>query len=223
MIYRVDNGYFITDNNQWGASIYAYLSQYLDGLSYDTETYKIDFWGIFKIRVTRDGSTTRLYMTTSDGSEVSLGGANDVTTWVNWTFTLVKTDNFLYFRMQHPWNNGGCYELVWANDGANYVGGNATGSIGLTFYDSAIYKMPSTQSPYYPVKLLNFTTVSSKLAFSEIAIAITEGNQSFMLQDLCSCSNISKGSVVTIQGDNYVALDTNTLIMLDPVVEENNG
>lgn len=225
MIYRVDYGRFITDGIQWGQSIYNYLNQYIDGLTYEADTYKVNFWDLFKIRVSRTGSTTSMYITFPNGSEVNIGGANDISWGENWYFTLAKTDNFMHLRMQHIYNNPPIVNIFWSKDdkGNNY-GGGVMGPNQI-FYNDLIYKLDNTtstiSSTYSPVRLLNFTAASYKLAFSEIAIASTSGDQSFIIQDLCSCSAMARGATVTIQGDNYVALDTNTLLLLEPEPEPN--
>ena len=219
MIYRVDHGRFITDGAQWGESIYNYLNQYIDGLTYETETYKVNFWDLFKIRVTRNGSTTSMYITFPNGSEVAAGGANDIAWDADWYFILAKTDNFMHLRMQHPSSGHFIVNIFWSKDdeGNNYGGGVAGPN--PTFYNDIIYKLDNTTSSasptYSPTRLLNFTTASYKLAFSEIAVISTAGDQSFIIHDLCSCSAMTRGATVTIQGDNYVALDTNTLLLLE--------
>ena len=224
MIYRVDYGRFINDGAQWGQSIYNYLKQYIDGLTYEADTYKVNFWDLFKIRVSRTGNSTIMYITFPNGSEVNIGGADDISWQEPWYFTLAKTNNFMHPRMQHSYNIP-IANIFWSKDdkGNNY-GGGAMGNTS-TFYNDLIYKLDNTtsatSSTYSPVRLLNFTAASYKLAFSEIAIASTSGDQSFIIQDLCSCSAMARGATVTIQGDNYVTLDTNTLLLLEPEPEPN--
>ena len=221
MIYRTDYGKFITSRFNWGESIYNYLNQFITGLTYDSETNTVDFWGKFKIRITEFQGVHTLYFTPTNGIELGLGSCSDVAWSANWYATLVKTDNFFFFSMKHEYNNPPTFNIFWAKDknDIEYAGGIFVGN--AKFYNSQIYKLDgstiSTSPAYYPVKFLDFTAPSFKLAFSDIAIAATSGNQSFIIPDLCSCSTVTKGDNLTIQGDNYAAIDTNTLVKLDPV------
>lgn len=224
MIYRVDEQWEPTflRGTRWADCAYDYLSQYVDGLIHEENTEFIDFWGRFTIRITTD-RYSRLYLVAPNGTQIPLGTEQDMNPNRAWRFTLIKSDNFMFFSMNRDY--GGNITLIWMvdEDNRDYFGG---GGYNHTFnttelYNSAVvaYDVLDTTSPFYFTKPLPFVPPQNKVGFLDNYFITNNISKSVAIKDLYSCTSVVYRSTLTVLGHNFLAVDTNTLINSDDTAQ----
>ena len=78
-----------------------------------------------------------------------------------------------------------------------------------------MYDLEDTANPYAFTKMFNFAAPPGKIAIAQMQSFEKSGNFGGWTTDLYSCSTVPLFSTVSIMGDTFLALDTNTLIRLD--------
>ena len=78
-----------------------------------------------------------------------------------------------------------------------------------------LYDFENTASPYAFAKMFNFTAPPGKIAIAQMQPFTKDSNFGFWTTDLYSCSAVPLFSSVSIMGDTFLAVDTNTLIKMD--------
>jgi hypothetical protein len=77
-----------------------------------------------------------------------------------------------------------------------------------------VYNKANILVAYNFIRTLNFTAPPNQVAYLDMS-PISSGNDSVFLSAWKSCSTTALRSTVTINGNNYFALDTNTLVPID--------
>lgn len=216
MIYRVDStaqgANLLPYGTNWCDNIYAYLSQYITGLSHEMGTTKIDF-GDFTLDILNQRYTHFVVETENNSKEIASVDLNTSRTWI---FTLIKTEKFMYFKVNRDWGNH--LTIFWLiEDNKHYVGAECGGEGSTSsIYNAVIANISDLQGNNYNfVKILNISVPVNTIAVSDKAPLTDNVMSCIFCTDLLSCSNITSGTVITMKGHNYLALDTNTLIQLD--------
>lgn len=227
MIYRVDtysNGESCYPTPDYIADCsYKYLSQFLDGLTHTEHSTDIDFWGLFTLTIPNSRFMQNMSITPTGGSACSFGDPSDARIEYNRPVrhTILYDTNFLYYSFRDR-DRGGLFNLIWFRDsktGKQYAGGNnkwgswTTGELYKT--GAVLYDFEDTASPYTFAKMFNFTAPPGKIAIAQMQPFTKGGDFGFWTTDLYSCSTVPLFSTVSIMGDTFLALDTNTLIKLD--------
>lgn len=224
MIYRVDTYAYPDplwpDNDYMANYAYNYLSQYIEGLTHTTNSTDIDFWGLFTLTIPNSAYSTGMSITLSGGSPISFGEGTRTAHNRPMRYTLVyDEDKFFYFSMRDR-DYGGLFTLVWFVDdnGKGYVGGTndsgnwTTGNLYGT--GTVIYDMEDPTRSYHFAQMFNFTAPPGKIAIAQAQPLYKEGDISSLYTYLYTCSTVPYRSSISIMGDNFLAIDTNTLIRI---------
>ena len=222
MIYRVDQSTSLTPyGDHWCDNAYAYLSNYLDIFTHEMGTTDMGVNGLFTFRI-----STRQYPSLSlilnDGTVVHIAGGGDMNANRPFRFTLISSENFFFFSMNRDY--GGHLVITWCRDssGKYYVGGagdmHTLDTTELYKTDGSmftLYDITDTTSYYTFKQLFNFKAPPGKIALARFQPLSTVGNLTIVAEDLYTCSTVPYRSTVSIMGDTFLAVDTNTLIKLD--------
>lgn len=202
---------------------YNFLSAYIPNISHEAHSPNIDFQGKFTmvIPVTFDSPHwfyhTGISLPTGEFIDFGEPGSR----W-NWNrperYLLVYSDDFLYCSLRER-DSGGGFTFIWcATPQGEFVGGTNLahnwGTTELYATDMKLYNKDNILVSYNFIRTLNFTAPPNQVAYLDMS-PISSGNDSVFLSALKSCSTTALRSTVTINGNNYFALDTNTLIPID--------
>ena len=225
MIYRVDT--YVVDqpgwlNNEYIADyVYNYLNPYVEGLSHETlHSTTIGFWDSFTLNIPNSGYTTGMSLSIPDGTSVTFTGTGRTAYNRPIRHTLFYDEGkFLYYSLRDR-DYGGMFTLIWIKNesGADFVGVNnhIAGWTSNDLYgsDMEIYALDNLASKYSMPQMFNFTAPPGKIAIAQMQPVIVESALSFFYTYLYTCSTVSFRSSVSIMGDNFLALNTNTLVRL---------
>lgn len=224
MIYRVDT--YVVDqpgwlNNEYVADyVYNYLSQYVQGLSHATlHSTTIDFWGLFTLNIPNSGNTSGMSLSVPSGASVAFTGAGR--TGYNRPIRHVlfyDEDKFLYYSLRDR-DYGGMFTLIWLKDGdSDYVGVNNHNAYWTTndLYgtDMEIYSLDDLTTKYAMPQMFNFQAPPGKIALAQMQPLIVDGVDTIFYTYLYTSSTVPIHSSVSIMGDNFLAINTNTLIRM---------
>lgn len=209
MIYRVDTTTKINDN--WMLSIYTYLSEYMEGVTYDANTSTITFFDRFSYYMS--GQT--LYL--KYGSRViEIGGRWDKSGGYI-TYTFILSDNHMYLNCT-PNSGDGRMSFTYLKDAQdNYYASASEYRGGLPLvYDYTYYNtsIESSIEGYTLPKAINCTSPTGKILYSNKAIINHSNSITTVIPNVYSCSNVTRFSTITIAGVNYFAIDTNNLVLM---------
>lgn len=208
MIYRIDT----IANSGWIQTLYNYLSNYIEGLSYDSGTDTLTFFNKFSYYITSNHIHLKY-----ESLDVDLGGGWDIGGG-SISFTFILTDNFMYLN-GIPNGGDGRITISYLKDAQeNYYasGADYRGSL-KSIYDLIYYNTSesSTAENYTMPKAINCNSSVGKIYYSNRAIIIHGSSITTVIPNICSCSNVTRFSTVTINGSNYFAIDTNNLVLVD--------
>lgn len=224
MIYRVDT-YEVDQpgwlNNDYIADYaYNYLSQYISGLSHETlHGTDIDFWGLFTLEIPNSSYTGGMRMSVPDGSSATFTGNSRTGHNRPIRHTLIYDEGkFLYYSLRDR-DYGGMFTLIWIKgETSDFVGvnnHNATWtSNDLYGTDMEIYSLADLTAKYSMPQMFNFFAPPGKLVIAQMQPIGIDGVSSFFYTYLYTCSTVPFRSSVSIMGDNFLALNTNTLVRL---------
>ena len=210
MIYRSDT--ITRPSGTWPEIIYTYLSNFLDGLTFDENNQEVTFFNKFSFSVSTSES---FYLNYLDRT-VSLYTGWD-TAGSPMTFTLILNDNLLLLNME-PYGHDGRVAIGYVKDGQGnyYVGGAIFRGTVYSIYDFNYYNTSSSVGEYYTFpRVLNYTSTPGKILYSNKAVINNSNASTIVIPNVYSCSNVTRFSTVTILGDNYFAIDTNNLFLID--------
>lgn len=224
MIYRVDT--YVVDQPGWLNSdyvadyVYNYLSQYIQGLSHETlHSTTIDFWGLFTLNIPNSASTSGMSLSVPSGASVAFTGTGR--TGHNRPIRHVlfyDEGKFLYYSLRDR-DYGGMFTLIWLKEeDSDYVGVNNHNAYWTTndLYgaDMEIYSLNDLTTIYAMPQMFNFQAPPGKIAISQMQPLIVDGTDSVFYTYLYTSSTVPFQSSVSIMGDNFLAINTNTLIRL---------
>lgn len=209
MIYRHDNFPYGNLPEQ----IYNYLSNFISDLEYDSGTGTITFFGEFSFKTPPNAGWPDLVLywgsnTVSWGGGISMGGEKNV--------YFLFDENFMQLKIAYT--NGRWIMLSYfkSEDGKYYVGGNCSGNVEYSLYDTSYYDVQDPiVTAYKFAKVLNFAAAPGKIVYAEQAPVAHNDSDAFFMDTVYCCSTVPTRSTVSIGNDNYIAIDTNNIVMLD--------
>ena len=210
MIYRVDTTTKI--NNNWMLSIYTYLSEYMEGVTYDTDTSTITFFDKFSFYLRNEQQT--LYL--KYGTRVIEIGGKWNKSGGTITYTFILSDNHMYLNCV-PNSGAGRIAITYVKDaqGIYYAGGleyrgDLPSIYGFTYYNTSV---ESSMEGYTLPIAINCASPTGKIFYSNKAIINHSNVSTVLIPNVYSCSNVTRFATVTIAGANYFAIDTNNLVL----------
>ena len=208
MIYRVDT----VTHNGWMQTIYNYLSEYMENLSYNADTNTITFFNRFSFYMT--GQT--LFLKYGE-HVIEIGGSWNIT-GSTITFTFILSDNFMYLNGV-PNSGDGRIAIAYMKDAQDnyYVGGadyrgDLISIYNITYYNTSVVSFGEN---YTLPKAINCTSPTGKIFYSNTAIINHNNAITTVIPNVYSCSNVTRFATVTIAGANYFAIDTNNLVLME--------
>lgn len=222
MIYRVDT--YQVDQSGWlftdyiADYVYQYLNQYVQGLSHETlHSTTIDFWGLFTLNIPNDGRTTGMSLSVPSGASVTFTGTGRTAHNRPLRHVLLYDEGkFLYYSLRDQ-TYGGMFTLIWLKgEDSDYVGVNnhdaGWASNDLYGADMEIYSLDDLTTRYAMPQLFNFQAPPGKIAIAQMQPIIVDGVDSIFYTYLYTSSTVPLRSSVSIMGDNFLAINTNTLV-----------
>ena len=216
MIYRHDT----LGQDTFGSCIYNYLSNFISDITYDSSTGDVTFFDTFTYRITPNfaPSVTLLY-----GSQaVSLGstpGGGDI--YGNRDTYLILGEDFLYLKMMATSDGRWIVISYFKDSNGNYWAGGIYGQGGGASKEYALYAVPYYNltevipSAYYFQKVLPFVASTGKIIYAEQSPLVYSDSGIIFVDNIYCCSTVPIRSTVSIGNDNYVAIDTNNIVVLD--------
>lgn len=209
MIYRHDT----IPYTDIAPTVYNYLSNFIEGLSYDDSTATIDFFGKFSYTIPK---VSHPQMTLSFngnsvvwGGGLGMGGTSDT--------YLILGEDFMYLKICRTGESRWVVLSYVKLSETRYLAGGTLGDrpepslYNISYYDTAApilcqYKFP---------KVLAFGASAGKIVYAEQSPMAFNDTDVIFLDDVYCCSTVPIRSTVSIGNDNYVAIDTNNIVVLD--------
>ena len=69
--------------------------------------------------------------------------------------------------------------------------------------------------------VMNYSAGVNRIQYMNHAAVMSSGVKYYNINDIYSCTTVTADTVLTFNGDNYYAVDSNLLIPIDP--EQSNG
>lgn len=216
MIYRHDT----LSQDTFGSNIYNYLSNFISDITYDDVTGDLTFFNAFTFRITPNfaptvsliyGSNTVTLGTTPGGGDIY--GSRDT--------YLILGENFLYLKMMSSSDGRWLVLSYFKDNNDKYWAGGIYGQGGGASKEYTLYAVPyyniSDLIPtnYYFVKPIDFSASSGKIVYSDLSPIVHSDSDIVFLESVYCCSTVPLRSTVSIGNDNYIAIDTNNLVILD--------
>ena len=105
---------------------------------------------------------------------------------------------------------------IKSEDGKYYAGGNCSGTVEYSLYDTLYYDVQDPiVTAYKFAKVLNFAAAPGKIVYAEQTPVAHNDSDVFFMDTIYCCSTVPIRSTVSIGNDNYIAIDTNNIVILD--------
>lgn len=200
------------------AAIYDFVSPYTNKVSYTPGETRIKFNDRFYFNLPNGfAAYSRAYLIREDASQLDLGNFGywaSGTQQVQMTLKIAGPVFIMKFvRASNPENLGTIY---WIDNGDNDFF-NAISYASVMSIDVGTYHDARTVEPtIYSLKtLMPFGITSQKIAYTSYSYISNSDNALIQLNDIYSCSTITRDSLITISGQNYYAIGANFLIQVD--------
>ena len=210
MIYRHDN----LPGGNLPEQIYNYLSNFISDLEYDSGTGTITFFGKFSFQTPPNAGWPHLVLYWGSNSISWGGGINMVG---NKDIYFLFDENFMSLKISFT-ERGRWMMLTYfkSEDGKYYVGGNCSGTVEYSLYDTPYYDVQDPiVTAYNFAKVLNFVAAPGKIVYAEQTPVAHNDSDAFFMDTIYCCSTVPIRSTVSIGNDNYIAIDTNNIVILD--------
>ena len=211
MIYRYDN----LPNGNLPEQIYNYLSNFISDLEYDSGTGTITFFGKFSFITPPNAGWPDLKLlwgsnTITWGGGISMSGIKNV--------YFIFDENFMQLKISFP-NYGSRWLIisyVKTPEGNYFAGGSITSTTEYTLYNTPYYDIqdPIVTQYNFP-KVINFAANTGKIVYAETTPLVHNNSGIVFFDNIYSCSTVPIRSTVSIGNDNYIAIDTNNIGVLD--------
>lgn len=128
--------------------------------------------------------------------------------------------NFIILRIHRPESAGPRWNEIYflSQDNSYYAGGKNGTTYGRKFAINEIrfYKSDGTGDGYYFPILLNFSSTSGTIAYSDISpMCHSSGYVNQFFQSIKPCSTTLSGSTIALSnGNNYYTISTNHMVEL---------
>lgn len=203
-------------------AIYDFVSLYTNKVSYTSGDTKLKFNDRFYLNLPDGfcGSNTgrgNAYLIREDGTTSDLGNFGY---WAyNNSAVLMKLkivgSVFILQIVREAYPNECTMGLFWINnDDMEFFTKVSTGVMSIdvgTYYDAR-----TVEPTLYSLKtLIPFGVTPQKIAYTSYSYISNSDNILIPLNDIYSCSTITRDSLITISGQNYYAIGANFLIQVD--------
>ena len=209
MIYRHDT----MPQGDIAPTIYNYLSNYIEGLSYDEATATIDFFGKFSYTIPK---TSHPQMTLSfNGNSVSWGGGLGMAGSSD--MYLILGDDFMYLKILRSYESRWVVLSYVKLSETRYLAGGTLGDrpepsfYNINYYDTSSAIVCKYNFP----KVMPFEAAPGKIVYAEQSPLTYSDTDIVFVDSIYCCSTVPLRSTVSIGNDNYVAIDTNNIVILD--------
>jgi len=209
MIYRHDS--WSTGNLP--DQVYNYLSNFIPDIAYEAATGTMTFFDKFAFSIIPNNNWPTLSLTY--GSNTITWNA-EVMTWEKDVY-FVLTDVFMQLKIYFP-NYGQRWMIISyikTADGRYYAGGSVNSQTEYTLYNTPYYDIQDTVVTQYNFpKVINFSADPGKIVYAEKTPLVHNDSGIAFFDNIYSCSTVPLRSTVSIGNDNYLAVDTNNLILI---------
>ena len=194
-------------------TIYNYLSNYIDGLSYDDDTATIDFFGKFSYTIPKMSHPTMTLsfnnVSVTFGGGLGMGGSSDV--------YLIYGEDFMYLKIcrsgESRWVVLSYFKLP---DGRYVAGGTLGDRPEPSLYNIRYYNTAEPLACLYQFKqVMPFGAAPGKIVYAEQSPVVYSDTDIIFSDNIYCCSSVPIRSTVSIGNDNYIAIDTNSIVVLD--------
>lgn len=196
-------------------AIYDFVSTYTNKVSYVSGETQIKFNDTFYFNLPNGFGNG--YLIREDASQLNLGNFGywaSGTQQVQMTLKIAGPVFIIRFvRVSNPTEGYGT--LYWISE-SDYefftlIRSNTLSIDVGSYYDARVNNLQT-----YSVKtLMPFGVTPQKIAYTSYAYISNSDNILIRLNDIYSCSTITRDSLITISGQNYYAIGTNFLIQVD--------
>ena len=125
------------------------------------------------------------------------------------------SDNFILIRQnRNNYIDRYVTMMFVTNEDKHYAGGVTGNTNGHNIYALNLTSFEDSTSGYQITRLLNFTAPAGSTAYLDRAVFSNNGDTAYWFTELCSCSTVPFNSTVTILGNNYLAIGTNTIVQI---------
>lgn len=199
-------------------AIYDFVSPYTNKVSYVSGETQIKFNDRFYLNIPNGfGSYGRGYLIREDASQLDLGNFGYWATGNQQVQMALKIAGPVFIirfvRASNPTEGYGT--LYWISE-SDYefftmIRSNTLSIDVGSYYDARVNNLQT-----YSLKtLMPFGVTPQKIAYTSYAYISNSDNILIRLNDIYSCSTITRDSLITIFGQNYYAIGANFLIQVD--------
>ena len=209
MIYRHDTWGWGTLGDQ----VADFLSNYISDMTYDSSTKTMTFFDKFSFSIADSNWPT---LTLYYGSNTVQWNAEAMYREKDVYF--VYGEDFMQLKMYFP-NYGQRWMIISyikTADGKYFAGGSVNSTTEYTLYNTPYYDVQDTVVTQYNFpKVINFSADPDKIVYAEKTPLVHNDSGIAFFDNIYSCSTVPLRSTVSIGNDNYLAVDTNNLVLLD--------
>lgn len=200
-------------------AIYDFVSLYTNKVSYTSGDTKLKFNDRFYFSIPNGiENRVHMYLIREDETSVDLGNIFGYWVYNNspMQMTLKIVGPVFILKIVRENYSGDCGSIYWIDNGDNdfftAIQYGTTMSIDVgTYYDAR-----TVEPTLYSLKtLMPFGMTFQKIAYTSYSYISNSDNILIQLNDIYSCSTITRDSLITISGQNYYAIGANFLIQVD--------
>lgn len=200
----------------WPTRIYNVVHQYDDNITVVDGLLR--FYDKFSIDIYNTNTPESALVYDSDSSRQYLSGMGYFAGSGSCIYNLALTDNVFYFFGKRKNYQEASFILACLKHGDSYLvgcyGGRNWGYNdfnNITLYDA----IHTNRGPHSIRKIVDYELMAPKIAYFNKLLIANSSNDTEMNDDMFSCSNVTLGSTITIDGKNYYAIGENILLPLD--------
>lgn len=208
----------------WADAMYNFISQYDNRFSHTNNTYIIRFDNKFDIEFRADnGNSSGATVLDLEGNVISYYGRDGgyltnqpVSLIVDTNFVCYKEPSWKWFWFKQDSEDYFSFMAAQSSDARarNYEIDNET-----TYTNSrkmSYFTQISTEEKKWRIpKNFNYGLVSPKIMYANSTVIVDESGNAKKIDVLKSCSTVALESNVTVNGKNYYAVGTNTLVEVE--------
>lgn len=226
MIYPSIN---VTINVSSGASVadaaFNYLTQYTNKVTHVAGTTSLEFDNEFSIKFPSNGIGRNLFLTLVRNDETTTTMPAGFGYWASGnqtaTFRLMIIDNIFIFTMIRTGlaHEQGVHQIIWIKNGDNdfVTDVNHTDMTVNAIDITTTYLDANTDDTgnWTLQQLIPFSVATPNILYSNTAFLTNTANTVELLDNILSCSTITREIVITINGKNYYSVGTNFLVLIE--------
>ena len=130
------------------------------------------------------------------------------------TVTVAVSDSLFYVRVKDSINYN-VYLIYEKTDNFTIYSYTSNATARITDIRSFTFTDKNTQLTYKHGAILNYNAQSGYINYAADVLLLSGSIRSFVDTNFITCTNINADSVITFGSQNYYAVGTNTLVMMD--------